>query len=266
MVNRIDEMFIKLREQKQKALIAYFTAGDPSIEMMGDIVQAIEKGGADLIEIGVPYSDPLADGPVIQKAAERALQKGLKINHIFEAVKEVRKTTEVPLVFLVYYNSIFRYGEERFLERCIECGIDGLIIPDLPLEERAEFMEMLKGTPVALIPLVSPVSKQRIGSIVEGTNGFVYCISSLGVTGVRDKFEVNVQAFMEEVSSYTDMPLALGFGIGSPEAVRNLKPYADAVIVGSAIVRKIEALGKGEENLAGVEGFVRELSEALKEN
>lgn len=264
MQSRITKKFIELREKNEKALITYVTSGDPDLDTTYNLVLEKERAGADIIELGIPYSDPLADGPVIQRASERALKSGTNIDSVFQLVKRIREKTEIPLVFLVYFNAVYRFGMERFLENCREYGIDGLIIPDLPMEERKEINELMKDYPVDLIPLVAPTSEDRIKEVVSEGNGFVYCISSNGVTGTRSEFQVDLEEFMNKIKKYTTLPLAIGFGISDEETVRNLKGICDGVIVGSAIIKKIEE-GIKEGNIENrVFEFVSNLHKALE--
>jgi tryptophan synthase alpha chain len=254
-MNRIEKKFKELGDKK--ALITYITAGDPGLKKTEELIYAMENGGADLIELGIPYSDPIADGPVIQEADQRALDNGTRLSEIFEVVKNARKKTEIPLVFLVYFNTILRQGIGNFIKKCEEAGLDGLIIPDLPLEEREEISEFIGGSSVDLIPLVAPNSKERLGDIINrGGGGFVYCISSFGVTGVRDNFDVDLKGFLEEVGAVTDLPLAVGFGISSREHVEKIHRIADGAIVGSAIVKLVHETG-GDIKI--IEMKVREL-------
>lgn len=267
MVNtRIAQRFADLRQEGKKALIPYITAGDPHLERTFDLVLALEKAGADIVELGIPYSDPLADGPVIQRAAQRALQAGTKVRAVLSCVRRLREVTEIPLVFLVYYNSVLRFGVQPFLAECVACGVDGLIIPDLPLEERASLLEMVvdQGYPVDLIPLVAPTSKERVGAITRAGSGFVYCVSSSGVTGERHEFAATLGGFLQEVQDATELPTAIGFGIGSTEAVVALRDLADGLIVGSAIVRVIEQAELAQDDTAHrVQQFVGTLRQAL---
>ncbi len=263
MNSRITETFSSLRNKNRKALITYITAGDPDLNTTLNLVITLEKAGADIIELGIPYSDPLADGPIIQRASQRALKAGTNINAIFSTVLKIREKTDIPIVFLVYFNSVFRYGIERFLDNCLTHGIDGLVIPDLPLEERKELSEVMKDYPVDLIPLVAPTSEGRIKDIVTGARGFVYCISSRGVTGIRDRFEASLSDFTGKVRKYTPIPLAIGFGISSEETVRNLRELSDGLIVGSAVIQKIEQ-GIMEGNIEErVLDFISSLRSAL---
>ena len=237
-MNRIEKKYKELGDKK--ALITYITAGDPSLEKTQELIYAMERGGADIIELGIPYSDPIADGPIIQAADQRALDNKTNLSKIFEVVKKARKKTEIPLAFLIYFNTILTQGIEKFIKKCEEIGVDGLIIPDLPLEERGEIIEFMKGSSIDLIPLVAPNSKERLKDIINnGGSGFVYCISSFGVTGVRDNFDVDLKKFLEEVRTVTDLPLAVGFGISNREHVENIHRIADGAIVGSAIVKLV---------------------------
>lgn len=260
-MNRIDQKFIELKEKSKKAFIGFITAGDPTLSQTGELVKALEIAGTDIIEIGIPYSDPLADGPVIQLASQRAFKNSdLSVSNIMKLVRGIRKTTEIPLLFLVYINTIIVYGKEKFIGDCVEAGIDGLIIPDMPLEERDELMSLITQTDLALIPLVAPTSKDRVEKIVEGCKGFVYCVSSLGVTGRSSDFHTDIKSYLQEVKSKTDLPIAVGFGISSKKDIEDLYHYVDGFIVGSAIVKKVEE-GCGATEI--VEKFVRDLRRAL---
>ena len=263
MMNRIDGKFKFLKEKNEKAMIAFITAGDPNLDTTIDVVLAMEVAGADIIELGIPYSDPLADGVIIQQSSTRALNNGTKISKIMNTVKEIRKNTEVPLVYLVYYNSVFKYGIEKFIKECSDVGIDGIIIPDLPIEERKDIIEVADSYGVNLIPLVAPTSKKRIESIVNNGKGFVYCVSTNGVTGVRKELGTNIEEYMEVVSQYTNLPKAIGFGISGPDMAKELKSYCDGVILGSAIVRLFgEGLEK-EELITNVKNFVKSIKDVL---
>ncbi len=255
-MNRIEMQFKKLKEKDKKALITYITAGDPDIHTTEQLIYAKERAGAHIIEIGIPFSDPLADGPVIQRAAQRALERGITLQQIFDCVDSVRAHTQIPLVFLVYYNTILAYGVGAFINKCEQTGIDGLIIPDLPLEEREEILPAIQNSAVALIPLVSITSRDRISAVVQNGRGFVYCISSLGVTGVRQDFREDLNEFLGAVRQATDLPLAIGFGISTREDIERFSPYVDAVIVGSAIVQQVEECGGDVDR---VEAFVKNL-------
>lgn len=262
MSSRITEKFNQLRELNKKALITYVTAGDPDLETTEQLVYAMERAGADIIELGIPYSDPLADGPVIQRAATRALKNNVNVDKVFELVEKIRQNIQVPIAFLLYYNSIFPYGIERFIEKCDKAGIDGLIIPDLPLEERKDMQDLLLDKDMDLIPLVAPTSQDRIKQIVKGATGFIYCVSSLGVTGVRNDFG-QINEFMKRVTDSTKVPAAIGFGISGGEAVKKLKDKADGLIIGSAIIKKIEEGIPTNDSVNRVEEFVKELKSEI---
>lgn len=261
-MNRIEATFNKLSESNRKAFISFVTAGDPTIEDTYELVLLMEKSGVDIVEIGVPFSDPMAEGPIIQRANIRALRNNINVDNIFKMVSRLREKTQIPLLFLLYYNSILSYGNERFFAECVKAGVDGLIIPDLPYEEKEELRDVSQKTGVNLISLVSPTSKDRIKTICAEAEGFVYCVSSLGVTGVRSEFRTDFENFIGEVRKNTKTPAAIGFGISNATQAAGLKKYADGIIIGSAIVRLIE------ENLEGdfkgkVAEFVRGVREAL---
>ncbi len=263
-MSRIQSKFEELKNINKKALISYITCGDPDLETTIKLVKAMEKAGADIVELGIPYSDPLADGPVIQRATQRALKNSINIDKIFDMIEELRKDTDIPLVFLVYYNSVFRYGTKRFLENCKEKGIDGLIIPDLPLEERKELFEEMKAYSVDLIPMVAPTSKERVQEIVKFGSGFVYCISSKGVTGKRDSFQEGLANFMDGINKYSSIPTAIGFGISDKKSVSKLKNLCDGLIVGSSIIEKLEEGLKTGDVEDKVFTFVKSLNNAIK--
>lgn len=255
-MNRIEKTFKALKEANKVAHIGFVTAGDPSIEKSYDLVKALVAGGCDIVEIGVPYSDPLADGPVIQAAATRALAGGVTVDQVFELVGKLRKDVTVPLVFLMYVNTLMVYGKEKFIAKCSELGVDGLIVPDVPYEEQDEILPLMQSYGVELIPLVAPTSKDRVKRITEGSKSFVYCVSSMGVTGRNSEFHAGIDAYIEDVRSQTDLPLAIGFGISSNEDVKRFEKIADGVIVGTAIVKEVERT-KGDPK--AVEAFVKEL-------
>ena len=239
-MNRIEKTFEALRQKGEKALIPYISAGDPSIEKTEELIYVIEENGGDIIEIGIPYSDPLADGPVIEAAGLRSLSRGFHLEQAFDCVSRVRRRSQVPLIFMCYYNTIFGYGRERFLDACADCGIDGLIVPDLPLEERGELAPYARERSICLIPLAAVTSQERIPAITKQAEGFVYCVSSLGVTGVRSNFHAHVTEFLQETKQCSPVPVCVGFGIGKKEDVQRFAPYVDGVIVGSALVKKID--------------------------
>lgn len=262
-MGRIEDKFSELKKTGRKALITFITAGDPDIETTIRLVREMEDKGADIIELGIPYSDPIAEGPVIQAANERALSKGLKIKDVMAAVVKTRESVKVPLLYLLYYNSILQYGPDRFFKQCSEVGIDGLIIPDLPYEEKDELEEYSSRYGIVIITLVSPVSNERIKKIARYARGFLYCVSSLGVTGVRQGFDTDFREFFSMIDKATDIPKALGFGISTPEHILALKGYCDGLIVGSAMVRKVEAGRTPDEAVENAGLYTAELRGAL---
>lgn len=252
---------IKSAFNKGKAFITFITGGDPNIETTEKLILAMDKAGADIIEIGIPFSDPAADGPIIQLANERALKSGTNTDSILDMVERVRVKTDIPLVLLTYYNIVFRYGLESFLKRCQEVGVDGIIVPDLPFEEKEELTLVCKKYNIDFIPLIAPTSKERIKMIAREAEGFVYCVSSLGVTGVRTKITTDIKAMVDNVKSVSDIPCAIGFGIGTKEQAKELAPFADGIIVGSAIVKIIEE--DGEDLVEDVYEYVKGMKDAL---
>lgn len=253
-MSRIEKKFQELKGKS--AFIGYITAGDPTIEKTKELVIAMEKGGCDIVELGIPYSDPVADGPVIQAAAQRALDNGTTVDKIFEEVEKIREDSQIPLVFLVYYNTIYSIGVENFVKECSKNGVDGLIVPDLPVEEREEILPYIKKYNVDLIPLVAPNSEERIPKIIENGGGFVYCISSFGVTGTREEFDSSIGNYLEKVRKSSHLPLAVGFGISTREDVETFEKLADGVIVGSALVKVVE---KNNGDSVELEKKVKEL-------
>ncbi|WP_069999593.1 tryptophan synthase subunit alpha [Cellulosilyticum sp. I15G10I2] len=261
-MSKIQKAFEKVKQQGRKAFIPFVTAGDPSLEATERFIYTLEQTGSDIIEIGIPFSDPIADGPVIQRANVRALENNVTISRVFDMVTSIRKTTDVPLVFLLYANTIYYYGIESFFKKCQETGIDGVIIPDLPFEEREEFNVFASAQEVDVISLVAPTSKERIKEISKDAAGFLYCVSSMGVTGTRDNIQTDLKAMFETIDEYCNIPTALGFGISSADQAKAIKSYADGVIVGSAIVKIIEEHGeKAEEALTH---FAQEMMRALR--
>lgn len=235
---------IKNAFKDKKAFIAFITAGDPSLEKTEEFVLTAQKAGADLVEIGIPFSDPIADGPVIQEASVRALKNNVTTDDVFGLVASIREKTDIPLVFLTYLNSVFKYGYEKFLIRCKELGVDGLIIPDLPFEEKGELAPFAKKYDVDIISLIAPTSKQRIQMIAKDSSGFLYIVASMGVTGVRTEIKTDLRSILKAVKESSDTPAAVGFGIHTPEQEREISQYADGVIVGSAIMKIIAEHGE----------------------
>lgn len=262
-MNRIEKKFKELKEKNKKALISFLTAGDPTLRDTINIVKEMELRGADLIEIGIPYSDPIAEGPVIQQANARALKNDINIKNIMDAVLELRKAVTVPIVYLLYFNCILQYGPEKFFSDCSKSGVDGVIIPDLPFEEQGEIEDIALKYSVDIITLVSPTSKERIEKIAKNAKGFLYCVSSLGVTGVRKDFNTDFEEFFSYINKVTSIPKALGFGISTPEHVEKLKGYCDGLIIGSAIVKLIGESKNGEAAVKNVGGYIESLRRAL---
>lgn len=263
-MSRIQLKFKELKKKNEKAMIPFVTAGDPDLETTKELVYAMEAAGADIIELGIPYSDPIADGPTIQASSGRALVNETNIAKIMDTVKDIREKTEVPLVYLVYYSSVFKYGIEEFIKQCSEVQIDGVIIPDLPVEERKDILEISNKYGVDLIPLIAPTSKERIEKIVSNASGFIYCVSTNGVTGARSEIKTNIEEYLGVVSEYTEIPKAIGFGISSSKMANELKEYCDGIIIGSAIVKKVEEGRNKEEKIENVKKFVFEVKNVLK--
>ena len=246
-----------------KAFIGFLTAGDPTIEKTVEYILAMEEAGCDLIEIGIPFSDPMAEGVVIQDANVRALKHNTTTDDVFEIIKAVRAKTDVPLVFLTYINPVFFYGYENFFKRCNELGVDGIISPDLPYEEKGEIAEIARRNDVDVISLIAPTSKERIQKIAADATGFIYIVSSLGVTGMRSEIKTDLNAIISDIRDVTDLPLAVGFGINTPEQARNIGQIADGVIVGSAIVKIIEE--HGENAGEALKDYVSSMKKAANE-
>ena len=246
---------------KGKAFIPFITCGDPDLETTAKAVRAMAQNGADLIELGIPFSDPTAEGPVIQGANLRALNGGTTTNKVFSLVNELRKDVTVPMVFMTYANVVFSYGAEKFISTCSEIGIDGLILPDLPFEEKGEFQPMCDKYSVDLISLIAPTSHERIGMIASQAQGFIYVVSSLGVTGVRSQITTDIGSIVDVIRQNTNVPCAVGFGISTPEQAKHMAQLSDGAIVGSAIIRLLEKHGRDSAEKVGE--FVRAMKEAL---
>ena len=247
--------------EKGKAFIAFLTCGDPDLETTAAAVRAAVRGGADLIELGIPFSDPTAEGPVIQGANLRALKGGVTTDKVFQLVGELRKDVTIPLVFMTYANVIYSYGAERFLRNCAEAGIDGLILPDLPFEEKEEFLAPCRKYGVDLISMIAPTSASRVAMIAREAEGFLYLVSSLGVTGERSEISTDLAAIVKTVRENTAIPCAVGFGISTPEQARTMAALSDGAIVGSAIVRIVEEYGKEAPERVG--RYVRAMKAAI---
>lgn len=244
-----------------KAFIPFITCGDPDLDTTAEIVRSAVRAGADLIELGIPFSDPTAEGPVIQGANIRALAGGVTTDKVFELVKNLRKDVEIPLVFMTYANVVFSYGAERFMKRCQETGIDGIILPDLPFEEKEEFSEVARKYGVDMISLIAPTSENRISMIAKEAEGFIYIVSSLGVTGVRNEINTDISRIVEIIRQNTDVPCAVGFGISEPRQAQKMAGISDGAIVGSAIIKIMEQYGKDSPYYVGE--YVRLMKEAV---
>lgn len=244
-----------------KAFIPFITAGDPTLEITEKLIHEMSRAGADLIELGIPFSDPIAEGPVIQSADVRALESGTTTDKIFDMVKRVRETNDVPLAFMTYVNPIFSYGPERFMKNCREAGVCAVIVPDLPFEERNELLPFCKENSVTLISMIAPTSNDRIRMIAKEAEGFIYCVSSMGVTGMRKTLGNDAEEMVRLVKEVKDIPCAIGFGISNPEQAKRMAAISDGVIVGSAIVKIIEEYGV--DCVPHVVEFVREMKQAI---
>ena len=244
-----------------KAFIPFITCGDPDLETTYESVMAAIENGADLIELGIPFSDPTAEGPVIQGANLRALSGGVTTDKIFDLVKRLRGETDIPMVFMTYANVVFSYGSGKFISICSDIGIDGLIIPDLPYEEKDEFLPYCKKYGVDLISLIAPTSGDRVAMIAKEAEGFIYVVSSLGVTGTRSSIETDLSSIVDIIRENTDVPCAIGFGISTPAQAHDMAALADGAIVGSAIIKLLEQYGKDAPGYIGA--YVKSMKEAL---
>lgn len=258
-MSRVEQAFAK-----GKALIPFITAGDPDLKTTEQLILEMARAGADLIELGIPFSDPIAEGPVIQRASMRALQAGTTTDKILALVSRVREKSDVPLAFVTYINPIFAFGIERFMHNSREAGIDALIIPDLPFEEKGEILPYCREYGIDLISMIAPTSKERISIIAQEAQGFVYCVSSLGVTGVREKICTEAENMVAMVKAVKDIPCAVGFGIASPEQAWQISQTADGVIVGSAIMQIVEQYGAG--CIPQVSAYIRQMKQAINQH
>lgn len=256
MTDRIAEAF-----RNGKAFIPFITCGDPDLETTAKVVRAMVHAGADLIELGIPFSDPTAEGPVIQEANVRALAAGATTDKIFDLVRDLRKDVTVPMVFMTYANVVFSYDAEVFIKTCSEIGIDGLILPDLPFEEKEEFADLCGKYQVALISLIAPTSENRIAMIAKEAEGFIYVVSSLGVTGTRTEITTDIGAIVKLIRENTDIPCAVGFGISTPEQAHDMAAKSDGAIVGSAIIKLLAKYGR--DAAEPVAEYVRSMKDAL---
>ncbi|MBE6010572.1 MAG: tryptophan synthase subunit alpha [Lachnospiraceae bacterium] len=244
-----------------KAFIPFITCGDPDLATTAAAVRAAVENGADLIELGIPFSDPTAEGPVIQEANIRALSGGVTTDKIFNLVRDLRRDVTVPFVFMTYVNVVFSYGAERFLSKCKETGVDGLILPDLPFEEKEEFLSVCREKGVDLISMIAPTSEKRIAMIAKEAEGFLYIVSSLGVTGTRSEITTDLSSIIQVVRENTDTPCAIGFGISTPEQAKKMAALSDGAIVGSAIIKLLAEYGDDAPSHIG--DYVRAMKEAV---
>ena len=260
----VSQRFEQLRSHAQCALIPFITAGDPDLETTATALQILDRSGADLIELGVPYSDPLADGPVIQAAATRSLQKGTRLDHVLEVVQSVGPTLRSPIILFTYYNPILNRGIEPFLQRIANAGVRGLVVPDLPLEEAESLLKPASTYGIEVTLLIAPTSpKERITAIAQQSQGFIYLVSTTGVTGMRNQLQARVKDLLLELRTVTDKPIGVGFGISQPEHARQAVEWgADAVIVGSAVVKRL-AEGTPAQGLQAIEEFCKNLKMAI---
>lgn len=251
--------------QNGKAFIPFLTGGDPDIETTEKLIRAMAASGADLIEIGVPFSDPIAEGTVIQEASQRALQGGATVDQLFDMVERLRKDIAIPFLFMGYANSVYGYGTEKYMQRCQQAGVNGVILPDVPFEEHQEFEAVLEQYGITQISMVAPTSQDRARAIAEKAQGFLYCVSSLGVTGVRSDagFSSNISEIIGLARSAGNIPCAIGFGISTPTQAREMAQKADGVIVGSAIVKLIAQYGR--DSVPVVARYVKEMKDAIRD-
>ena len=263
-MSRIPSAFKRLHKLNEAALIPYVTVGYPTVDITRRLLPVIARQGADLIELGVPFSDPMADGATVQRASHAALEQGVSLADCLTVAAEARRTNEIPLLFMSYYNPIYHYGLEKFAADCAAAGIDGLIVPDLPPEEAGELKDACASAGMDLIFLVAPTSTdERLRKVAEMASGFIYCVSLTGVTGARTEIGPGVAEMVQRVRRFTDLPLVVGFGISKPEHVSEVTRYADGAVVGSALINLMESLPE-DEILLGVSDYVREMKEATQ--
>lgn len=264
-MNRIDKKFNELRKQRKKAFIAFVTAGDPSLRITEELVYSFEGNGVDIVELGVPFSDPLADGPTIQASSQRSLKRGTNLSKIMNTVKRIRQRSEIPIALMTYYNPIFHYGESKFLKDAQRSGVDGVIVPDLPPEEAASFIKLAKMNRITVSFFLAPTTtRQRMKKVIKATTGFIYYVSLTGVTGAHKAFSANNIANIRSAKRMTNKPICIGFGISTSAQVQSVAKIADGVIVGSAIVNQIEK-NRGKANLVkNVSQFVWTLARGIQ--
>jgi tryptophan synthase alpha chain len=265
-VSRIQKRFDWLKSKSEKALVAFITAGDPDLATTQELFSVIEEGGADIIELGVPFSDPLADGPVIQAASQRSLKSGTTLRKIIQLVRDIRKSSQLPIVLMTSFNPVFVYGQEAFVKDAVDAGVDGVIIPDLPPEEAGEFDALAKPKNLDMIHLLAPTSTpDRIEMVGAQSRGFVYYVSLTGVTGARDSIATGVEDKVNQIKQATSLPVLIGFGISGPEQAKAASGFSDGVIVGSAIVRMIEETPDPAERKEKLRVFVRSMKQSLQD-
>jgi tryptophan synthase alpha chain len=266
-MNRIEAGFARLAQERKKGVIVYIGAGDPNLEATRQLALAFDQAGVDVLELGVPFSDPLADGVVNQLAAQRALESGTTPRGVLETVAAIRQSSQIPVVLYLYYNLVHRQGLERFIQEAARVGVDGLLILDLPPEESATYDALMRAAKLSTIYLVAPTTpEERIGTIVERASGFVYYVSREGVTGMQSQVSASIGTMTARIRARTALPIAVGFGISNPAQARTAAASADAVVVGSAVVHRIAEFGTRPEMIPQVAGFVRGLVEAVKGN
>jgi tryptophan synthase alpha chain len=265
-MNRIDKTFKNLTNKGNKAFIPFITAGDPTLDITRSLILRLESAGADIIELGIPFSDPIADGPSIQKASLRALENNTSLKDIISMVSDLRKDTQVPIVLMGYYNPIYKYGVERFVVDAVKSGVDGIIVADLPPEEASELISSARKHELATIFLVAPTSTtERVKLIAETSTGYIYCVSTTGVTGAREKVSDTLEPMIELIKEHTDKPISVGFGVSTPDQAREVSKMADGVIIGSAIVNLIEKYNDNPEKmLVSVEEFASSIANAIQ--
>ena len=263
---RITKLFEDLKAQHRPGLVGYLTAGDPTMERTPSLVAALERGGVDLIELGVPFSDPIADGPVIQRASDRALKAGATLTAVLQAAACIRKQSEIPLLLFTYLNPALRYGFEKLAKDAVAAGIDGCLLTDLSVEEAAKYVAVMREAGLDTVFMAAPTSTAARRELVASySTGFIYLVSRTGVTGERDQLSGTIQPLIESMRAVTSLPLALGFGISTPEQAGKVGKVADAVVVGSAIVRLVEQAGGSSELEANLESYARSLRQSLDE-
>lgn len=263
-MNRIDQTFVQLKEKNKKAFIAFITAGDPDLKTTEELVLGFERAGVDIVELGVPFSDPLADGKTIQAASQRALANGVTSEKVFDLVQRLRQKTQIPIALMMYYNPVFHYGDARFVAKAKACGVDGLIIPDLPPEEAGVLKQAATEHDIATVFFIAPTTTaQRMKLIARHSTGFIYFVSLTGVTGARTVLPASIAKQIKMAKAVTDKPVCIGFGISNPDQVRHMAHAADGVIVGSAIINEIYSNREKPDLVQHVCRFVQHLTTAL---